>query len=152
MATEMSNAELAAQLLEFKNWLVAPMEDVPKPKKTKGKKAMPEKDENGKFMKKSKSKGKGKDKSSESENASSSGDDSPVDAKPKNKRAKDPTTHEQDTQDKFVHNRGKKQKQINVDPVVEADADPKSKPASKSATPADAAGEAKAKSRGGPRF
>jgi hypothetical protein len=152
MTTEMSNAELAAQLLEFKNWLVSPMEDVSKPKKarsSKPKRTVPEKDENGKFMKKSKSKTTG------SESSGSSSDESlPEVQKPKSKgkRTKEPTTHEQDTQDKFVHNRGKKQKQINVDPVVEAGADSQPKQTSKSSTSTDGTSEPKAKARGGPRF
>lgn len=135
MSADMSNKELAEALSEFKKWLETPIDSFSKSKTSKktGKgskektQKVPKKDSKGRFIEE-KSKTESMDEGSDSEEHktdSSSGDESkqkPKRGKGKGKRAKEPTTHEQDTQDKFVHSRGKKQKQIVVEPIQSSQA------------------------------
>lgn len=173
----MTNAELATELRNFKSWLETPLaasnqkpkrvqndsaEEVSEPKKTKKAKKTGPKVPKGPSSHKDKRETKKSKAMTDDTDAgagasgSSAESEAEAEAEPESercagkKRAKEAKTDEQEVQETFVHNRGKKQKKIFI---KNADSnDDGTKPSKELSAQESKIERAQQKLRGGPRF
>lgn len=149
--SEVTNADLVAELRSFKKWLETPLEQVIEPKKKAKKQNSKRKTKKNKKQEDSMS---GTESDTESVSSGEEDKDKKPKAKPKKdkKRPKEKKTDEQEKQEVFVHERGKKQKQtVVVKPPVDVPKDA-AKDVVAAKVEAVAVQAPAATGRGGPRF